>query len=75
MDYTRKIQEEIFEEFQNHVLKYRSTKIAQEHMEQVFSADVVLGIRAKEIGLIDELGLFDVAIRTLHPAVKVVNFS
>jgi hypothetical protein len=32
-------------------------------MEQVFSADVVLGARAKEIGLIDELGLFDVVIR------------
>lgn len=63
IDYTRKIQEEIFVEFENHVLKYRSSKIAQDHMEQVFSADVVLGARAKEIGLIDELGLFDVVIR------------
>lgn len=36
-------------------------------MEQVFSADVVLGSRAKEIGLIDEIGLFDSEIKTLHP--------
>lgn len=41
----------------------------------MFSADVVTGEKAKEIGLIDELGLMDDVISELYPKTKIVDFS
>ena len=50
-----KIGDTIFEEFKAHVLKHR--KFKSEHLDQIFSADVVNGLKGKEIGLIDDIGM------------------
>ncbi len=75
MEFVNKIQEEIFSEFRDHVLKYRKHKLSPDSTDQVFSADVVTGIKAKQIGLVDEVGMFEATIKALHPGIKVVNFS
>ena len=39
------------------MLKFRDGKFKAEHESQIFSADVVTGKRALEVGLVDKLGL------------------
>ena len=75
IDFVDKIQEEIFVEFKEHVLKHRGNKLIPESKDQIFSADVVTGERAVELGLVDEVGMFESTIEKLHPKLKVVNFS
>ncbi len=41
----------------------------------MFSADVVTGLKAKELGLIDELGLFEETIKEKYPKCKIVDYS
>ncbi len=73
IDYTNAIQETIFQEFKQHVLQHRVFK--EDHLQQVFSADVVTGLKAKEIGLIDEIGMVDKVMETEFKDCKIVDFS
>lgn len=44
-------------------------------MGQVFSADVVTGRRAKEIGLIDDIAMLEDVVEREFKGSKVVDFS
>ena len=66
---------EIFESFKNHVLKYRADKFQESNHSQIFSADVVLGQKAKDLGLIDELGDLETVINEKHEGCKIEHFS
>jgi ClpP class serine protease len=41
----------------------------------VFSSDVVTGQKAKDMGLIDEIGLFEEVIKDKYPKSRIVDFS
>lgn len=57
-------------------MKYRSQKFKEENLSQIFSADVVTGARAKEIGLVDELGLPEEVMMAEHgEKVKIIDYS
>ena len=75
MEIIRNIQDEIFVHFRGHVEQYREGKLKAEELERIFSADVVYGEEGKELGLVDELGLFESVMQEMHPKVKVINFS
>lgn len=73
IDYTNSIQASIFEEFKSHVLQHR--KFNDQHLEQVFSADVVTGLKAKDIGLVDEIGMVEEVMDKEFSGSKIVDFS
>ena len=75
MKHLRDIQEDIFEVFEGHVKKHRAENFKEEDHDQIFSADVVMGQRAKELGLVDDVGDFDEMIKSQHPDCEVLNFS
>jgi ClpP class serine protease len=57
-------------------LKYRTGKFVDENLPQIFSADVVTGKKAKEIGLVDEIGMVEeVMKREFGDKVKINDFS
>ena len=44
-------------------------------MDTIFSANLFLGSKAKDLGLIDEFGISSEVLAEKHPKVKIVNFS
>ena len=71
----KSMQAEIFVSFRDHVNKHRADKFDQTKLDQIFSADVVLGEEAKALGLADEIGDFETVIKEKHPDLKVKDFS
>ena len=69
------MQAEIFVSFREHVLKHRQAKFDEANYPKIFSADVVLGEKAKELGLVDEIGSVEAVLNERHADVKVVDFS
>lgn len=69
------IHSEIFVSFKNHVLKYRASKFDEANHPQIFSADVLLGQKAKDLGLIDELGVLDTVMKEKHGDCEIELFS
>ncbi len=48
--------DEAYEQFLSAILKYRGDKISEEELRNVADGRVITGQRAKELGLVDELG-------------------
>lgn len=65
----------VYGNFQDHVKKYRNTKIKEEDYQKVFTANVFTGEEAQKIGLVDELGTLPEVMQKLYPKAKVENFS
>ena len=47
----------------------------QNELERIFSADVVLGEKAVELGLIDKIGIVDEVMEEKHKDLKILDFS
>ena len=75
IQFVRSIQDSIFCEFEKHIKKHRGDKLDQSKLDLIFSADVFTGIKAKELGLIDEIGLCEPVMREKFPGVQIKNFS
>ena len=63
------------QKFRTKVEKYRGNKLDQEKLDQIFSADVVLGEDAVELGLIDEIGMFDDVMAAKHKGLEIKDYS
>ena len=70
-----KILDKCGDNFKNHVNKYREDKFDKNELDKIFSADLVLGETAIELGLIDEIGMFDEVMAEKHKDLEVKNFS
>ena len=75
VEWSRRIQDSIFVEFEKFIRKQRGDKLDQSKLEQIFSADVFSGVKAKELGLIDEIGLCEPVMKEKFPGVEIKNFS
>ena len=76
MEETRSRQDAIFVEFKNHVMKFREGKFKEDDHPQIFSADVVTGLRGKELGLVDEIGMNEEVMRQKYgDKVVIKDFS
>jgi ClpP class serine protease len=71
----REIGERIFVHFKTHVLNCRGTKFKDSCLEKILSADAFTGEEAKNLGLIDEFGIFEEFSKQKYPGIKVVDFS
>lgn len=56
-------------------MDHRKDKFQEANYPQIFSADVVLGERAKELGLVDQIGTVDSVSKAKYDGLKVVDFS
>ena len=75
-EYIKEIQTNIFVDFRGWVEENRKNKLDQSKLDSIFSADVFLGSKAKELGLIDDFGDITTVVKQKHPDVKkIVNFS
>ena len=63
------------EKFRAQVEKHRGEKLDKEKLEQIYSADVVLGEDAVQLGLIDEIGMFDDVMAAKHKGLEVKDYS
>ena len=76
IDFMKEIQSDIFRDFRGWVEENRKDKLNQEKLEQIFSADVVLGPEAKELGLIDDFGEVRTKFKEIYgKEVEILNFS
>ena len=71
----KSMQAEIFVSFRQHVLDHRAAQFEEANYPQIFSADVVLGEKAKELGLVDEIGSVESVLKEKYDDLKVVDFS
>ncbi len=55
--------EEAYEQFLKAILKYRGNKISEEKLREVADGRVLTGERAKELGLVDDLGGLEDAVQ------------
>ncbi|NPA41247.1 MAG: signal peptide peptidase SppA [Aquificae bacterium] len=60
--YLQETIEEAYEQFLEAILKYRGKKISEEKLREVADGRVLTGERAKELGLVDELGGLEDAV-------------
>ena len=61
-EYLKETIDEAYEQFLEAILKYRGKKISEERLREVADGRVFTGERAKELGLVDELGGLEDAI-------------
>ena len=61
-EYLKETINEAYEQFLEAILRYRSKKISEERLREVADGRVFTGERAKELGLVDELGGIEDAI-------------
>ena len=57
------------------MLTCRVAKFDEANYPQIFSADVVYGERAKQLGLIDDIGTVDSVLKEKHQNAEVTDFS
>ncbi len=55
-DYLKRVITDSYEQFINAILKYRKDKITEEELRKIADGRVMTGLKAKEIGLVDEIG-------------------
>ena len=67
--------EHIHELFKSHVKEHRGGCLKESDLPRIFSADVVTGDEAKELGLVDELGNMESVMESDFPDVEIQNFS
>ena len=61
--------------FQDHVKKHRADKLDQNELQKIFSADVVLGEEAIDLGLVDKIGIIDEVMAEKHEGLEIRDFS
>lgn len=71
----KKMQEEIFVTFRDHVMTHRESKFKEADHAQIFSADVVVGEEARRLGLIDEIGTVEEVMKQKFGECEIRNFS
>ncbi len=55
-EYLKKLAVESYEQFIDAILKYRKDRITEEELRKVADGRVMTGLKARDIGLVDELG-------------------
>jgi len=55
-DYLKRVITDSYEQFINAILKYRKDKITEEELRKIADGRVMTGLKAKELGLVDEIG-------------------
>ncbi len=55
-DYLKRVITDSYEQFIDAILKYRKDKITEEELRKIADGRVMTGLKAKEIGLVDEIG-------------------
>jgi len=75
IEWHRELHDKIFVDFKEHVDKHREGKLKESELHRIFNADVMVGSEAKEVGLIDEVGIIEEVMDEKYPEIKVVDFA
>lgn len=70
-EYLSRTMNEAYEQFLKAILKYRGKRISEERLREVADGRILTGERAKEVGLVDELGGLEDAVEKAKELAKV----
>ena len=65
------------ENFKDHVLKFREKKLIKDETirNEIFNANIYLGERSKEIGLVDEIGDYKSVFEKKYKGMEIIKYS
>ncbi len=72
-EYLKKLITDSYEQFIDAILKYRKDRITEEELRKVADGRVMTGLKAKEIGLVDEIGNIKDAIEKASELAGIVG--